>query len=64
MDPTKEQDQVLCKSRKKVTETLAMIIQAFGEESMSRTWKAQNYRNRKKGETGEKQSQEHAHDFL
>jgi hypothetical protein len=37
MDPAKEQHQILCKSRKSATETVEMIRQALGEESMSRT---------------------------
>jgi hypothetical protein len=39
---------------------MAMIRQAIGEERMSREWKVQTQRERK-GETGEQQSQEHAH---
>jgi hypothetical protein len=42
-----------------VTETLAMIRQVLLEESISRTWA-----NRKKGDTGEEKSKEHAHHFL
>jgi hypothetical protein len=39
MHPTKEQLQILFKSKKKCDgETLAMIRQAFGQESMSCTW--------------------------
>jgi hypothetical protein len=45
-------------------ETPAVIRQAFGEESLSRTWKVQNSPKPKKGEKGEVQSQEHAHHFL
>jgi hypothetical protein len=41
---------------KSAMDTLAMISQAFGEESMNRTWKAQTHRDRKKGKTGEEQS--------
>jgi hypothetical protein len=37
MDPTKEQRHILCRSPKKCAETLEMIRQAFGEESMGRT---------------------------
>jgi hypothetical protein len=37
MDPTKEQHQILSNLRKRKTETLAMIRQAFKEEYMSPT---------------------------
>jgi hypothetical protein len=40
-------------------EALSMIKQAFREESMSRTRKAQTHRDCKKAETGEHLSQEH-----
>jgi hypothetical protein len=39
-----------------------MIRRAFREESMSHTWVFDWYAQ--KGETGEEQSQEHAHHFL
>jgi hypothetical protein len=57
MDPTKEQHQILCKS-KSVTEILAMIRQAFGEKARA------VYGQTEKGETSEEQSQEQAHHFL
>jgi hypothetical protein len=67
MDRIKEQHQILCEARKSATETLAMIRQAFGEESMSRKrvfeWHSQ-FRADIKKETAEGQSQEHAHHFL
>jgi hypothetical protein len=60
MDPTKEQHQILCQ-RESATETLAMIRNAFKEESMSHTrvfeWHA-------RFRAGEEQSEEHAHHFL
>jgi hypothetical protein len=49
-------------------ETLAMIRQMFLEESMSCTLvfelKSPNSPRTKKGQTGEKPSQDHAHRFL
>jgi hypothetical protein len=44
--------------QKSVTETLAMIRQPFREESMLSSGQIE------KGDTGEDQSQEHAHHFL
>jgi hypothetical protein len=41
---------------------MAMIRQVFKEEGMSHTWKVQTHQDQK-GETGEEQSQEHAHPF-
>jgi hypothetical protein len=54
---------MLCESQKRSIETLEMIRQVFGEESMSHTrvfeWQVQV-----QGETGEEQSQENAHNFF
>jgi hypothetical protein len=63
MEPIKKQLQSLCKSRKSATETMAMIRQAFGEESRAVHGKSKLTEN-EKGETGEEQSQEHAYYFL
>jgi N-acetylglucosamine-6-phosphate deacetylase len=52
---------------KSVLETLAMIRQAFGEESVSfvRVFNGMSkLRETEKGKTGEGQRQEHAHYFL
>jgi hypothetical protein len=48
---------------KSVTETLAMIRQACGEEGMRGIRRVQTHRGRK-GEKGEEQSPENAHHFL
>jgi hypothetical protein len=71
MDPTTEQHKVLCKYQKSAMETLAIIRQAFGEESMRQRDKAtilpteiSKLTVTEKGGTGEEQSQEHAHHFL
>jgi hypothetical protein len=46
-------------------QTLEIITQEFGKESMSHAWEVQSHRHRKKkGEIGQEQSQEHAHHFL
>jgi hypothetical protein len=47
MDPTKEQHQILCKTRKRAAKTLAMIRQAFGEESVSSIQKVDAQRMKK-----------------
>jgi hypothetical protein len=60
MDLTKEQPMCMnfCTNLGKIApETLAMIRQAFGEESME----GSNSPRLQKRETGEEQSQEHAH---
>lgn len=49
--------QILHKSQKSMTETLTMIRLAFGEESMSCTWKLK-LNETEKEETDEKQCQE------
>jgi plasmid maintenance system killer protein len=46
---------------KRVAKILAMIRQAFGEESMS--CRKSKHTETEKGETGEEQSQEHVHHF-
>jgi hypothetical protein len=46
------------------TVTLAIIKQAFGEESMSPTWVFEWHAQFKAGETGDEQSQEHGQHFL
>jgi hypothetical protein len=40
MDRTKEEHQILCDSGKSATDTLAMIIQAFGKESITESSKS------------------------
>jgi hypothetical protein len=54
--------------RKRTTENLTIIGQAFGEESTSRTrvfeWKRPKLTGNEKGETCEEQSQEQAHHFI
>jgi hypothetical protein len=47
--PTEEQHHILCKSLKSVTGTLAVIKQAFEEESINSIRKVQTHRD-KKGE--------------
>jgi hypothetical protein len=54
MDPTKEQHQILYKSRKKCD----------GDPGMSSTRKVQSHRDRKKTRQARSKSQEHAHHFL
>jgi hypothetical protein len=44
MDPTKEKHQILCRSWKNAMEILALIRQAFREESVSRRQKVQTHR--------------------
>jgi hypothetical protein len=51
-------------SEKLETEPLAMIRQAFEEESTRSKCKSPNSPENEKGETGEEQSQKHAHHFL
>jgi hypothetical protein len=70
MNPTKERRMCIkfCANLgKSATETLAMIRQAFGEESKSRTrvfeWYAR-FKADRKSETGEEQSQGHARRLL
>jgi hypothetical protein len=65
MDPTASVHQSLCKFCKSETETVPMIREAFGEESMSQGDKATIFPLEEskltvteKGETGEEQSQE------
>jgi hypothetical protein len=62
MDPTKEQRQILYKSRKKCDGDPGNDIQAFGEEASAVHGKSKLSEN-EKGETGKEQSQEHAHHF-
>jgi hypothetical protein len=62
MDPTKEQLQILCKPQSAM-ETLAVIREAFGEESMNCLWKVQNNRLRKAIQA-KRQIQEHARHFI
>jgi hypothetical protein len=58
-NPTASSIKFRADLRKSATQTLSVIRQAFGEESMSCTrmieWQTET------GETGEEQSQEHAH---
>jgi hypothetical protein len=63
MGPTKEQHQILCKSRKCATETLTVIRQTFNKESMGCKWKVKTHQDQKKVRD-EEQSQECAHNFL
>jgi hypothetical protein len=64
MDPTKEQHQISCSLKESVMDTLQMIRQAFGEESMKHTRKVQIHRDRKKARLVKSKVKEHAHHFL
>jgi hypothetical protein len=61
MDMAKEQHQICVNLGKSAMETLAMIRQAFREESMNCMLCSERTR---KGETGKVQSKEYAHHFL
>jgi hypothetical protein len=68
IDPTVSMHQILCKSGKNKTETLAIIRQEFRVESTSCTWmfgrKIPKSQRQNKGEASEEQSQEHAQHFI
>jgi DNA-directed RNA polymerase specialized sigma subunit len=63
MDPTEEQLEICADLGRSATESLAIIRQVFGEESISYTQKVQTHGDLKIL-IGQEQIQEHTHNFL